>query len=370
MDTPITIVGAGVGGLTLARVLHVHGVEAAVYEADPAPHSRTQGGQLDLHPGTGQFALEVAGLAPEFRSIIHEGAQAARVVDRDGTVLFEHPDDGTGGRPEVLRGDLRRILLESLPDGTVQWGHKLTDARPRGDGRHDMVFANGRRLTATLLVGADGAWSKVRPLLSETRPFYTGTTFVETYLHDVDNRHPAVAALVGPGAMYAVAPDRGIIAHREAGGVVHAYVALQRGAEWFDSDGVISRVAAEFADWATPLRALITDADTAPVCRPLHALPDDHRWPPASGVTLLGDAAHLTVPGGEGANTAMCDAALLGIALAESRSDRDATVAAYEAEMFSRSYESARDSWATLNIFFDASAPRGLVDFFSSAAQR
>lgn len=190
MDTPVTIIGAGVGGLTLARVLHVHGITATVYESDPAPQSRTQGGQLDLHPGTGQFALEVAGLTQEFRSIIHEGAQAARVVDRHGSVLFEQADDGDGGRPEVLRGDLRRILLESLPERAVRWGHKVAHVDARGDGRHDVVFTNEKQITTTLLVGADGAWSKVRPLLSDATPRYSGTTFVETYLHDVDARHP------------------------------------------------------------------------------------------------------------------------------------------------------------------------------------
>jgi len=370
MDTHVTIVGAGVGGLTLARVLHVHGIDATVYEADPAPQSRTQGGQLDLHPGTGQFALEVAGLTQEFRSIIHEGAEAARVMDRHATVLFEQADDGSRSRPEVLRGDLRRILLESLPSDTVQWGHKVAGVQALGDGRHEVRFTDGKQVTTTLLVGADGAWSKVRPLLSEATPAYAGTTFVETYLHDVDTRHPAAAAVVGPGAMYAVAPGRGLIAHREAGGVLHAYVALDRPVEWFGTDGLAARVAAEFDGWAPPLRALITDTDTAPARRPIYALPDDHRWSSVPGVTLLGDAAHVTVPGGEGANTAMYDAAALGLALAERPRDVTAAVAAYESEMFARSYASARESWAVLDIFLDARAPQGLVEFFSSAAQR
>lgn len=369
MTTSITIIGAGVGGLTLARVLHVRGVEATVYEAEPAPQSRSQGGQLDLHRGTGQFALEVAGLTREFGSIIHRGAEAARIVGGDGSVLFEQADDGSGGRPEVLRGDLRRVLLESLPEHTVQWGHKVDRIHPRGDGCHDVLFTNGKRLTTTLLVGADGAWSKVRPLLSDAVPTYSGVTFVETYLYDADTRHSGAAALVGAGAMYAVAPERGIIAHREAGGVLHVYVALRRPVEWFETTRLIDRVAAEFDGWATPLRALITEADTAPVRRPIYALPDDHRWPPSPGVTLLGDAAHLTVPGGEGANTAMYDAAALGVALAERPGDITATVAAYETEMFSRSRESARDSWATLDILLDARAPQGLVEFFASTVQ-
>ena len=116
------------------------------------------------------------------------------MLDQHGTVLLDEPDDGTAGRPEVLRGDLRRILLDSLPAGTVQWGRKVTDVAPLGDGRHELTFADGSTVTTSLLVGADGAWSKIRPLLSDAKPEYAGTTFIETYLHDADERHPAAAA--------------------------------------------------------------------------------------------------------------------------------------------------------------------------------
>ncbi|HET8993024.1 MAG TPA: FAD-dependent monooxygenase [Rhodococcus sp. (in: high G+C Gram-positive bacteria)] len=170
MTTPVTIVGAGLGGLTLARVLHLHDIPTTIYETDPSAESRTQGGQLDIHEQDGQRALEAAGLTDEFYAIIHEGADAARLLDQHGTLLLDMPSDNSTARPEVLRGDLRRILLDSLPDGTVQWGRKVADVRPLGDGRHQLTLSDGAHVTTGLLVGADGAWSKIRPYSPTTPP--------------------------------------------------------------------------------------------------------------------------------------------------------------------------------------------------------
>ncbi|MCZ9343159.1 FAD-dependent monooxygenase, partial [Streptomyces sp. TRM76130] len=234
MTTGIAIIGAGLGGLTLARVLHVHGIPATVYEAEASPTARAQGGMLDIHDHNGQLAVKAAGLYEGFRGLVLEGRQASRALAPDGTVLLDEPDDGTGGRPEVQRGELRRLLLDSLPEGTVRWGRKVTGVRPLGRGRHQVTFADGATVGTDLLVGADGAWSRVRPLLSAAVPEYTGTSLVETYLYDADTRHPGTAEAVGGGAMYALAPGKGIQAHRESGDTLHTYVALARPLEWFD----------------------------------------------------------------------------------------------------------------------------------------
>jgi len=368
-----TIVGAGLGGLTLARVLHVHGIPATIYEAEPSAETRTQGGQLDIHEHDGQLALEMAGLTDEFRAIIHEGGEALRVLDQHGTVLLDEPDDGAGGRPEVLRGDLRRILLHSLPDGMIQWGRKVTDVQPLGDGRHELTFADGSTVTTGLLVGADGAWSKIRPLLSDAKPEYVGTTFIETYLHDADERHAAAAEAVGGGALFAAAPGKVIAAHREPKDILHTYVELNRPAEWIagidftDAAAATARVAAEFDGWAPELTALITDGETAPVPRTIHALPNGHRWDRVPGVTLLGDAAHLMPPSGEGANLAMFDGAELGKAIAAHPDDIEAALTAYEAALFPRSESAAVDAHLILGLCLDDRAPFGLIDFFTGA---
>lgn len=371
---PVTIIGAGLGGLTLARVLHVHGIPATIYEADASAGARTQGGMLDIHDYNGQLALKAAGLFGEFRRIIHEGGEASRVVDQHGKVLLDQPDDGGGHRPEVHRGDLRRILLDSLPDGTVQWGRKVSAVRPRGDGQHELTFANGSTVTTSLVVGADGAWSKIRPLLSDAKPAYVGASFIETYLVDADARHPVSAKVVGGGALYALAAGKGIVTHREANGVLHTYVALTKPLEWVasidfaDPNAAKARVAAELDGWAPELTALITDGDTDLVPRPVHALPAEHRWKRVAGVTLLGDAAHLNPPDGEGANLAMYDGAELGKAIAAHRSDLDAALAEYEEAMFVRSAKAAVEAAETFGICFnDDNAPHGLVDLLRGA---
>jgi 2-polyprenyl-6-methoxyphenol hydroxylase-like FAD-dependent oxidoreductase len=373
MTTPVTIIGAGLGGLTLARVLHVHGIPVAIYEADASAQARTQGGQLDIHENNGQLALEAAGLTGEFRAIIHEGGQATRMLDQHGAVLLDQPDDGSAARPEVLRGDLRRILIDSLPAETIRWGKKLTAASALGGGRHELAFADAATVTTGLLVGADGAWSKVRPLLSEATPEYTGTTFIETYLYDADERHSATAKAVGGGAMYALTPGKGIVAHREAGDILHTYVELNRPAEWVagleraDAGAAAARVAAEFGGWAAELTVLITDGETAPVARMIYALPDHHRWDRAPGVTLLGDAAHLMPPSGEGANLAMFDGSELGTALAGHPGDIEAALYAYEEAMFARSAAEAADAHEILDLCLGDRAPFGLIEFLAGA---
>jgi 2-polyprenyl-6-methoxyphenol hydroxylase-like FAD-dependent oxidoreductase len=375
MTAPVTIVGAGLGGLTLARVLHVHGIPATIYEAEPSAQTRAQGGQIDIHEHNGQLALEAAGLTAEFRAIIHEGGEATRMLDQHGAVLLDDPDDGTRARPEVLRGDLRRILLDSLPDEMIQWGRKVTGVRPLGDGRHELALADGPAATTSLLVGADGAWSKIRPLLSDAKPEYVGTTFIETYLYDADERHPAAAEAVGGGAMYALTPGKGIVAHREAGDILHTYVELNRPAEWIagidftDAAAATARVAAEFDGWAPELTALITDGETAPIPRAIYTLPDGHRWDHVPGVTLLGDAAHLMPPAGEGANLAMFDGAQLGKAIAAHTDDIEAALTAYEQALFPRSESEYADAYQILELCLGDRAPFGLIDFFAGVLE-
>lgn len=371
MTTHVTIVGAGLGGLTLARVLHVHGIPATVHEAEASAKARAQGGMLDIHDSNGQPALRAAGLAEEFRGLVLEGRRglAGPRAGRDGPVRGGRRRHGRAPRGDARRtaADAARLTVEA---GTVRWGRKVRAARPLGDGRHEVAFADGTSVVTNLLVGADGAWSRVRPLLSDAAPEYVGMSFVETYLFDADTRHPATAKAVGDGAMFALAPGKAIQAHRESGGTLHAYVALRRPREWFDGIGLpgaagAARLAREFAGWAPELTALITEADTAPVLRPLYTLPAAHRWERVPGVTLLGDAAHLMPPSGEGANLAMYDGAELGTALAAHSGDVEAALTAYERDLFPRSAAEAADASRLHALMFGDDAPHGLIRMFT-----
>ncbi|MFF6845103.1 MULTISPECIES: FAD-dependent oxidoreductase [Streptomyces] len=364
----IAIVGAGLGGLTLARVLHVNGVDAVVYEREASRDARGQGGMLDIH--SGQRALREAGLIDQFHTIARGEGQDMRLLEPDGTLLLQEdtPDDAPLERPEVDRADLRDLLLDSLPEGVVRWGRAFTSA---DSGL--LRFADGSSAAYDLLVGADGAQSRVRALLTDARPEHIGQNIVEVGIPDIDRTHPDLAAMVGRGNYWVLGNGLSLAAQRNGDGRVRIGLSFYNTAEdWFATSGIPfddpaaarARLIDLLAGWDSRFTALIAACDDTVVPRSITTLPVGLTWPSTPDVTLLGDAAHLMPPVGEGANMALLDGALLGLALAAHPDDFPAAVKEYEREMFERTSAAARMSADMQELLMSPDAAQKLLAFF------
>jgi 2-polyprenyl-6-methoxyphenol hydroxylase-like FAD-dependent oxidoreductase len=341
----IAIVGAGLGGLACARVLQLHGLDVTVFEQEASADARTQGGSLDLHGDTGQVALRTAGLHDEFRELARPEGQQMRALDPRSAevVMDEVPAEGDDFRPEIDRGQLRDLLLGSLEPGTVRWGRPIADVTTSGQ----LTFTDGTTRGFDLVVGADGAWSRVRRALTGVRPEYSGVTFVELGLDDADRRHPDLAALTGQGMMMSKIDGRALVAQRNSNGHIRCYAIFYAPEDWAadldfaDTAAVRAHLLERFAGWHPSLLGFLRDLDGGFTHRPLHVLPVPHAWTHTPRLTLLGDAAHLMPPLGVGANLALLDGTELATALATAPNVGEA-VRTYEAGMLPRSIETAK----------------------------
>ncbi|MGW3368457.1 FAD-dependent oxidoreductase [Streptosporangium canum] len=347
----ISIIGAGPGGLTCARILQKHGIPVTVYDRETHPEARDQGGTLDLHADDGQLALREAGLIEEFFTLARPEGQEMRLLDPTGRILGHHvPAEGELFKPEIDRGQLRDLLLNSLEPGTVQWDHAVEQVSGPAEGPRRVHFLDGTTVETDLVIGADGAFSRVRPALSPAAPRYTGVSFLEAWFQDVENAHPDLAALVGQGGATAADGDRALFAQRNSGDHIRVYIIQRLPADWItasglnaaDTAGIRVRLLDAFSGWSPPMLKMITSNDGPYVDRPLFALPVPHTWDPTPTMTLLGDAAHLMPPLGVGVNLAMLDACELALALAGSTTVGDA-VATYEKTMLPRATDTARN---------------------------
>ena len=160
------------------------------------------------------------------------------------------------------------------------------------------------------------------------------------------------------------------MAQRSSQGRVRVYLSLPTDADWIATCGIPfdspARARVALADllpgWDPQYAALLAACDDTVVCRPVEALPVGLTWLPTSGVTLIGDAAHLMPPVGEGANMAMLDGARL--ALAGNLADVAAAVAAFEAGMFARIAPVAKESAETAAMLHSPTAAQDMARFF------
>jgi 2-polyprenyl-6-methoxyphenol hydroxylase-like FAD-dependent oxidoreductase len=365
----IAIAGGGLGGLTLARILHLHGIDAVVYEREAHRSARAPGGMLDLHPESGQQALADAGLTDRFRSQARPEGEEHRILDPAGRTLVHHrPQPGSfDGRPEIDRGVLRDILLDSLPHDTVAWHHRLAAATPQPHGGFQLTFDGGRRADCDILIGADGARSVTRSMLTDAKPS-TVALLTEMSIGDVDRRHPGLADLVGPGNLWCIGDRRILAAQRLTDGTIRVGITLPPADESLDSYRSKQTLLTIFDGWDPTVTALIDAADTPPTPRRIEAVPPDTRWTHRPNITLIGDAAHLMPPVGEGANQAMLDAAELATALAAHPTNPNQAIRSYEDAMFTRIHPIAEMSTRVQAMMLSPTAAADITRFFTPEA--
>ena len=382
MSSPnIAIVGAGPGGLILAILLQKRGIPVTIYEKEISDKHRSQGGSLDLHEESGILALREAGLLDQFKAVARYEDQGFRLYDKNGrmyinqvTDVNDGGHDGANDRPEIDRVQLRNILLNAVYDDTIVWGRKVTTVTERNDGRLDVSFDGHPSVTADLVVGADGAWSRIRPLLTDIRPEYTNCSMVEVSFTNVDSKHPSLAQLVGRGILIAGSANKALVAQRNGGNNIKNYITLRVPETWtkecsidFTNPSVARKsLLGLFEDWDEKLKELISLCDDSFTPRALYALPIGHKWASKKNLTLIGDAAHLMTPfAGEGVNLAMGDALNLANALVKYPNDMATAILEYETEMFERVKGPARRSSNNLNLTLAEDAPKGFVEVMS-----
>ncbi|CAK3846950.1 related to tetracycline resistance from transposon Tn4351 Tn4400 [Lecanosticta acicola] len=360
---PIAICGAGPGGLMCARILELAKIPYVVFERDESAtwaDGRGGSGCLDIHPDSGQLALREAGLFDQFKAVARFDAT---------------------NRPEMDRKDLRRILLRSVPQHNIRWGCKIQEVKKDRDGSMTVHLADGRIESGfRLVIGADGAWSKARQLISPAKPQYQGVHFLTTSMSPRNEHYACASSLAGKGNYLAFGDAKNIICMKLGDGSYYVAFGTWLPENWVEENPVLAKdptalrqwiLDEHLADWPAVHRDLIkySDANFRPwklVSMPTDAIP----WKTVPGVTLLGDAAHCTVPNGEGVNHALYDGYLLADQIIKrGLDDLGGAVEEYEKLMFPRGIEQARSGPTVMKMMLDEGAPHSLIRFMMGPEQ-
>ncbi|KAJ5119857.1 hypothetical protein N7448_010526 [Penicillium atrosanguineum] len=402
----IAIIGGGPSGLLFARLLEVNGLkDYVVYERDESftPGPWQQGGSLDLHGPSGQLALKEAGLYDEFNKFYARwDASRIHIVKPSGETVGRFGEGRDA--PEIDRLQLRQLLLGSIPSQKIQWGHgvrylerKETDDLEKRDNGCTIHFSNGCSATGfDLIVGADGGWSKVRPLLTPAQPVYSGKMYIEGKISQSNPTYKVAHELAGPGMMMVMGPSKSLALQQVADSTYRMYFGVVVPKDFYQhrDGGAVEKTEAVrelmlsserfFASWAPHLKDIAKNAEGPFRAWALHHLRlEDVGWKrdTAPGVTLLGDAAHLSTPFvGEGVNCAMYDAVVLTKCLIElfgrgsevenvQKASLENALASYEADMFERGRDLIRRSAESEAVIFSENAVEDVLGFVDQAKE-
>jgi len=377
----IAIVGGGPGGLTLARLLQINEADVKVYERDLNKNVRVQGATLDLHEDSGLKALEQAGLMDAFEKHYRPGAEKFRILDKHATILYdEHasikkePFGSAHFRPEIDRGPLRKILLDSLNPETVVWDSNFSSMQRIGE-KYQLEFKNGFTATADIVIAADGANSKIRPYITPVKPFYAGLTAIEGSVYNAAAEAPQVNALLQGGKLFVLGDAKTLIVSAKGNGSLQFYPAFTTGENWIkesyidftDNKQLAAWFTKEFAGWDKIWLELFENAEPNFTPRPLYCMPVDQTWDAMPNLTLLGDAAHLMPPyAGEGVNMAMLDALELCNCLTDaSFAGTQNAIAFYEKQMRARASEVTKITLDQTEALHSAEGLNNMVMMFN-----
>ena len=376
----IAIVGGGPGGLTLARLLQLNGANVKVYERDITKDARVQGTTLDLHEESGLKALRNAQLLDEFKKNYRPGADKMIIVNEHAETFFsdhdEKPEEDFSSehfRPEIDRGPLRKILLESLQTNTVVWDSQFVSMEKQNDGWL-LHFKNNTSAYADIVIGADGANSKIRPYITSIKPFYSGVSGVLTVegIHHPETKAPKIHKLLKGGKIMAFGGGKCFTVASKGDGNLAFYASYKvdenrlKNIDFADRPQVLAWFKKDFAEWDNVWQELFINAETTFIPILIYCMPLDQTWNALPNLTMLGDAAHLMPPfAGEGVNMAMLDAVELSDCLcSEKFSDIQTAIASYENQMRKRAALAAQESLENGDKMHSADALEKMLAFF------
>ncbi|NOW95466.1 NAD(P)/FAD-dependent oxidoreductase [Mucilaginibacter sp. SG564] len=367
----IAIVGGGPGGLTLARLLQMNGAAVKVYERDAHKDARAKGATLDLHEESGLKALREAGLMEAFEANYRPDADRVRIIDQHVNIILDEHTNAKRpmDRPEIDRGPLQNILLDSLLPGTVVWDSHFLSMLPEGSS-WKLAFKNGVSIIADIVIAADGASSKLRSYITPIKPFYSGVTAIEGAVAYSETASPKIHQLLKGGKIFGMSNEKTLLVSSKGDGSLVFYAGLKTDENWVKDSGidfsdkaqVLAWFKKDYADWDSVWLELFENASYAFVPRPQYCMPFDQTWEALPNLTMLGDAAHLMPPyAGEGVNMAMLDALELSeCLLSDDFADTQSAIAAYEKQMRSRASETAMITMESTEALHSSKA----IDFF------